>query len=63
MARLADSSQTVVSIIFLVLNLDRLLSVSFLRFFDSLVLELELCQRVPFLLSRGTLFERYLAVS
>ena len=62
MARLADSSQTVVSIIFLVLNLDRLLSVSFLRFFDSLVLQLELRQRVPFLLSRGTLFERYLAV-
>ncbi len=62
MARLAESSQTVVSIIFLVMNLDRLLSGSFLRFFDDLLLELELCQRVPFLLSRRTLFEWYLAV-
>ncbi len=62
MARLADSSQTVVSIIFLVMNLDRLLSGSFLRFFDDLLLELELRQRVPFLLSKRTLFERYLAV-
>jgi IS5 family transposase len=33
MARLAESSQTVVSIVFLVMNLEHLLSVSFLRYF------------------------------
>ena len=33
MARLAESSQTVVSIVFLVMNLEHLLSVSFLRIY------------------------------
>ncbi|HWR01606.1 MAG TPA: IS5 family transposase [Chlorobaculum sp.] len=37
MARLAESSQTVVSIIFLVMNLDRLLAASFLRLFAWLL--------------------------
>ena len=36
MARLAESSQTVVSIVFLVMNLEHLLSVHFLRFFMAL---------------------------
>lgn len=40
MARLAESSQTVVSIVFLVMNLDRLLAAPFLRLFEWLLLEL-----------------------
>ena len=39
MARLADSSKTVVSIIFLVMNLERLLASSFLSLFEWLVFE------------------------
>ena len=39
MARLAESSQTVVSIVFLVMNLERLLAVSFLRLFAGLFSE------------------------
>ena len=38
MARLAESSKTVVSIIFLVMNLDRLLASSFLRLFEWMLL-------------------------
>ena len=45
MARLAESSQTVVSMIFLVMTLDRLLSGSFLPFIERLFPELEVWQQ------------------
>lgn len=50
MARLAESSQTVVSIVFLVMNLDRLLAVPFLHLLAELLLELskkEICECRP----------------
>jgi len=39
-ARLAESSQTVVAIVFLVMNLDQLLAVPFLRLLEELFSEL-----------------------
>ena len=52
MARLAESSQTVVSIIFLVMNLERLLSIHFLCLLDWLFSKLEFNKKVPFFLSQ-----------
>lgn len=46
MARLAESSQTVVCIVFLVMNLDRLLSLSFLRLFEWLLSELDVIRNL-----------------
>ena len=51
MARLAESSQTVVGIVFLVMNLERWLSVPFLRFVKWFCLELQLFTEHQFLLS------------
>jgi len=53
MARLAESSQTVVSIIFLVMNLERLLSVHFLHLVEWLLSELGFIAGVPFFQSRS----------
>ncbi len=51
MARLAESSQTVVGIVFLVINLERWLSVPFLRLVKWFCLELQFLTEHPFLLS------------
>jgi len=46
MARLAESSLSVVSITFLVMNLDRLLAAPFLRLFEWLLLELDVIRNL-----------------
>jgi len=46
MAKLAESSLSVVSITFLVMNLDRLLAASFLRLFEWLLLELDVIRNL-----------------
>ena len=51
MARLAESSQTVVEIVFLVMNLERWLSVPFLRFVKWFCSERQLLTEHRFLLS------------
>ena len=51
MARLAESSQTVVGIVFLVMNLERWLSIPFLRLVKWFCLELQLLTEHRFLLS------------
>lgn len=51
MARLAESSQTVVGIVFLVMNLERWLSIPFLRLVKWFCLELQLLTEHQFLLS------------
>uniref|UniRef100_B3EJW6 Transposase DDE domain-containing protein n=1 Tax=Chlorobium phaeobacteroides (strain BS1) TaxID=331678 RepID=B3EJW6_CHLPB len=48
MGRLAESRQTVVSIIFLVMNLEQLLTVHFLRLLERFISALEFSVGVPF---------------